>query len=423
MIADSLTHLEMWDCPCIQLRDILESCPHLTSLMTYEVDLVMPTLPSSRFLRMTHLELHGISASTHTYDNMIDFLSRFPSLLSLEITPMPDSSLLTVLHKHCPHLQVLYYGTNHDDFMDKLDMDIHQNQKGIKLARLNEDGPCIQDDLIHFLHLHQHSLETFSFGNIVRNDNPLWELSSGQVVSNGQHVASLRPEEDPAQSETSFNRLISIDFSVDGPPSSEAFIIWLISKAPNLKIITCPESRFQPCITNAMTNLQHLSMLAICRAGGNRNFQGIIQFLEYHIAMGHQSTLEKLDIRFGNRMSKATWLPLISKLTCLKYLELFASIPEECIPTMAEIGQGCPALEELSLEMWGGELANGVMESLRPLSNLKSLQVKGKSLSSSDLVILTTFPSLQKLNVRCDNQVPDYIVQLLYKHIPKVMIE
>lgn len=90
---------------------------------------------------------------------------------------------------------------------------------------------------------------------------------------------------------------------------------------------------------------------------------------------------------------------------------------------MAEIGQGCPSLEKLSLKLWGGELADGVMESLHSLSNLKSLEIKGKSLSSSDLVILTTFPSLQKLHVRCDTKVPDYIVQLLYKHIPKVMIE
>lgn len=418
LIADSLSHLEI-SCCDIQLRDILVSCPNLSSLTAEEVDVTMPL--STYYPRMRHLSLQQISAATHTYDNVIDFLSQFPSLLSLEITPMPYSSLLTVLHKYCPYLQVLYYGADHNDYKDS--MDVHPNKKGITLARLDENDTCMQDDLIQFLHLHQHSLETFSFGNIERNDNPLWELSRGQVVSSGHRMASLRPEEDPARSETSFNKLIDIDISVDDLPSSEAFIIWLISNAPNIRVISCLESQLQPCITNAMTKLQHLSRLEISGAGGIHSFQGIIQFLEYHIALGHQSTLEQLDIHSGRRMSKATWLPLISKLTCLKNLELFVSIPKECIPAMAEIGQGCPSLEKLSLKLWGGELADGVMESLHSLSNLKSLEIKGKSLSSSDLVILTTFPSLQKLHVRCDTKVPDYIVQLLYKHIPKVMIE
>lgn len=172
LIADSLTHLEIWCRGCIQSRDILETCPNLSSLIAEEANVTMPLLSSSTcYPKMTHLKLVDLPTKAITYGNMINILSQFPSLLSLEITPMPYSSLLTVLHKYCPYLQVLSYGAYHNNLMHN--MDVYPNQKGIMLARLDENGACMQDDLIQFLHLHQHSLETFSFGNIVRNDNPL----------------------------------------------------------------------------------------------------------------------------------------------------------------------------------------------------------------------------------------------------------
>lgn len=422
LVADSLTHLEIWCRGCIRLRDILETCPNLSSLIAEEAKVTMPSLSSSTiYPKMTHLKLVDLPAKPIKYRNMINILSHFPSLLSLEIMPMPGSNILPILHKYCPHLQVLFYGDEHINFMTSID--VQPNQKGITFARLTGNEDYMQDDLVRFLHLHQHSLETFHCGYVAKNDSPLWELSNGRTLSNGHHLASLPPEENPARSETLFKRLSNIEVLADAALVSETFFVWLISNAPNLKDITCVDSHLQPCITKVMAKLKHLSKLKIFHTEGNRDFQGIIELLKYHAAMRNQSTLKELVIILDQKMSEATWLPLISKLACLKRLKLEGGIPKECIPTMAEIGQGCPALEELSLEMWGGELADGVMESLRPLSNLKSLQVKGKSLSSSDLVILTTFPSLQKLNVRCGNQVPDYIVQLLYKHIPKVMIE
>lgn len=416
MISDSLTHLEIW-CPGIQLRDILESCPNLSSLTTSDADVVMPLSSSIRFSKMTHLTVHQISRTNLRYENMVDVLSRFPSLLSFEITPMPDSSLLTALHKHCPYLQALCYGVRSMHTVDNID--VHSNQKGIRLAHL---GTCMQDDMIQFLHLHQHSLETIYFGSIVQSDKFLWRLWNGKVIRDRDPVAPLDPEDDPVQSETTFRRLTSIAFWSVDPSSSEAFHTWLISNAPNLKAIFCNESHLQPSVASALTKLKHLSRLTIIGAGENRDDQGIRQLLGYHIAMGNQSTLEEMAITPGMRTSDARWLSLISRMKCLKRLDFFGDIPKECISTLAAIGQGCPALEELSLGMLACELAEGVMESLRQLPNLKCLSVLGESLCKSDLFILTTFPSLQELSLELDTNVPDYIKQMLRKHIRKVII-
>lgn len=415
MMSDTLTHLTMYGCPDIQYRDILESCPNLSSLATKGVDDRMPL--SARYPKMTHLALYDMSEATITYENMVDVLGRFPSLLSLEITPMPPSSLLTLLHKHCPYLQTLHYGVTSNLFQDRID--VHPNQKGITLAHL---GTCMQDDLIQFLHLYQHSLEAIYFGNIVQSNNSLWRLWNGKVIPNRDRVAPLDMEDDPAKSETTFRRLTNIEFWPVDPFSSEAFVTWLITNAPNLKAISCCESHLQPSVVSALIKLKHLSRLRTV-AGESRNDQGIRQLLEYHIAMGNQSTLERMNIAPGIRISDASWLSLISRMKCLKQLELFGGIPNECISTLAAIGQGCTALEELSLGTPGYELADGTMLSLRQLPDLKYLSVLGGSLCKSDLLILTTFPSLQQLSLRFDTNVPDYIKQLLYKHIAKVIIQ
>lgn len=420
MISDSLTHLETW-CPGIQLRDILESCPNLSSLTTRDADVVMPLSSSTRFSKVTQLTVHEISRTNLRYENMVDVLSRFPSLLSFEITPMPDSSLLTALHKHCPYLQALCYGVRSMHTVDNID--VHSNQKGIRLAHLDGGGACMQDDMIHFLHLHQHSLETIYFGSIVQSDNPLWRLWNGKVIRDRDPVAPLDSEDDPAKSETTFRRLTNIEFWPADPSSSEAFLIWLISNAPDLKAIFCNESHLQPSVASALTKLKYLSRLTIIDAGENRDDQGICQLLGYHIAMGNQSTLEEMAITPGMRTSDARWLSLISRMKCLKRLHFFGDIPKECISTLAAIGQGCPALEELFLGMPGYELAEGVMESLRQLPNLKCLSVLGESLCKSDLFILTTFPSLQELSLEFDTNIPDYIKQMLRKHIRKVIIQ
>lgn len=105
MMGDSLTHLAIDQCPCIQLRDIMQTCLNLVLLKTMDVDEVMPLSSSSICPKMKQLALYQ-QPERCKHETMVDVLRRFPFLRVLEITPMPDSSLLPTLHKHCPYLQV-----------------------------------------------------------------------------------------------------------------------------------------------------------------------------------------------------------------------------------------------------------------------------------------------------------------------------
>ncbi|CDH54808.1 predicted protein [Lichtheimia corymbifera JMRC:FSU:9682] len=102
MIAASLTHLYILDGYCLELRDILESCPNLVSLSMDEVNADAPLPPAAHYPKLTHLAIHNVSDPPLDVDTVEDILSRLPSSLSFEITPMPDSSLLPILHEHCP---------------------------------------------------------------------------------------------------------------------------------------------------------------------------------------------------------------------------------------------------------------------------------------------------------------------------------
>ncbi|KAJ8652589.1 hypothetical protein O0I10_011735 [Lichtheimia ornata] len=426
MVADSLTHLAISGCPHIQLRDLLESCPKLVSLNATDVELVMPSLPFSRFPKMSHLSLRNIEETALTYNNMHDVLSRFPSLLSLEITQMPESRVLTLLHEDCPYLQELYYGCRGNGDHE---FDTHPNLKGVTTAHLgDEDFSYEQDDLIQFLHLHRHSLKTIDFGCSHINDNNCnWKLENGQVLQVHDHrdVPRLRHNDDPIQTKTVFTRLVNIDFSNCKPSSSRDFMIWLMSNAPNLKAIRLTESHFLPDVSNAMIKMSNLSKLEITKIKGTAEFfSPIISFMLHHNAMEDRSTLEELILHIDDgTMHAVVWLNLISQMKRLKDLILLTDvIPQYCLPTLANIARDCSSLESLTLGTeYGSYFTDGVITSLCPHPKLKYLTIGAKSLSAADFFALPTFPSLERL--RLQYHIPHLTKDMLRKHIPKVIIE
>lgn len=67
------------------------------------------------------------------------------------------------------------------------------------------------------------------------------------------------------------------------------------------------------------------------------------------------------------------------------------------------------------------KIDEGLVKPLRQYPNLKCLRIRAKSLSDNDLVALTTFPSLEVLYLPCG--VPDFMMEKLRSHIPKIIIE
>ncbi|CDS06918.1 hypothetical protein LRAMOSA09441 [Lichtheimia ramosa] len=393
MIADSLTHLIISDCTFVGLRDILKACPNLVSLAAEEVDFGLASYPSLTYPKMRHLSISCTPDTEFSNDEMIDFIGRFPSLLSLEIYPMRDSSLLAVFHKLCPDLQVLYYGGRSSDFDS---IDVQPNTKGIRSVHLCGYGVVF----------------------ITQEDSTFWELLHGQLGYLRRQEASLNPENDLARAKASFERLTNIEFMYDDLSTSKAFNTWFISNAPNLKSISITDACLLP---NVMTNYNSLTKMKILCSRENDNVEGMRQLLENHIAMGIQSSLEEMTIHLDVKMSEVTWFPLISRLKCLKRLELVVEdIPKDCIATIIEISQGFPALEKLTIGLWHAVFAEGVLMPLYHIPNLKCLEVQAKLVHDCDLVVLAGLSSLKELYLYC--KVPDFIREMLYRHISKVIV-
>ncbi|CDH54816.1 predicted protein [Lichtheimia corymbifera JMRC:FSU:9682] len=438
MVGDSLTHLTIQGCRHIQLFDILESSPNLVSLVAADVELVMPSLPSPRFPKLSHLALYDalpILGPALTYDDMDKVLSQFPSLLSFEIMrseePMPESRVLTLLHQHCPYLQELFYGCRSNG-LRKIEPD--PNRKGVRSAHLAFDGLhyYVQDDLIQFLHLHRHSLETIYFGcsPFIDDNYCHWRLENGHVVlqanDHGGDVPTLqRPEDDPTQTKTTFAQLVDIDFSDSMSSSSNGFMIWLISNAPNLKGIHLTESHFLPDVSNAMINMSHLSTLEITKIRGTAEFfDPIISFMKHHNAMEDRSSLEEIILHIDDgTMHAVVWLKLVAQMKRLKDLKLLTDvIPQYCLPTLVNIGQHCSSLESVTLGTQSGSyFTDGVIRSLCQHPKLKYLVIGAKSLSADDFFALSTFPSLERLRIQ--HHIPHLTNAIFRKHIPNVIIE
>ncbi|KAJ8652590.1 hypothetical protein O0I10_011736 [Lichtheimia ornata] len=437
LVGDSLTHLAIEGDPYnIELYRIVESCPNLVSLVVDNVRVVMSS-SSGRYPKMTHLRIYNVPVAVPSDDDVIDLLSRFPSLLSFDITPKPSSSVLTLLHEHCPYLQQLHYGcySGATDEPDLHKVELHPNGKGITSAHLGNEGyDYDHDDLIQFLHLHRHSLEAIDFGCSNINDNDChWKLENGNVVlqAHDHHrdmPTSLLPENDPTQTKTIFKRLVDVSFLNDDPSSSSrGFMLWLISNAPNLKAIHLTESHFLPDVSKAMIKMSHLSKLEITRVAGTAEYiDPIISLMQHHIAMEDQSTLEEIIIHIdGGNMDAVTWLGFISQMKRLKDLSLLTRvIPEDCLPALEKIGQGCSSLESLTLGTWsyrGSSIADGVIRSFRQHPNLKHLTIESKSLLATDVLALNTLPRLERL--RLNYYTPDLVKDMLRRVLPNVIIE
>ncbi|CDS06486.1 hypothetical protein LRAMOSA09014 [Lichtheimia ramosa] len=420
LIGDSLTHLILLECPCIQLRDILESCPSLQSLSTEKVDVAMPLLSSTRFPKMKHLTLLDIPEAACTHDEMIDVISRFPSLLSFQITPMPESSILTTLHDHCPYLKKLYYGIRRTDCTRSVAEDYHPNHRGIKAARLGGNGSYHTTHLLQFLHLHSRSLALLEFfGKTASNDDAPFVLLDERDLQGVVRFDTSSSQ----QPEPLFMQLRDVNFLMTNDTMSAVpFIHWITLNAPNMHTIRILESNFQPAITNSMIQLKHLVKLKIDTDSMDDSTNDIARFLQHHIAIQDQSTLGNsgsVHARGGNvRNTLDTFIVAIetSQKTCL----FPGYVTNDCESVLEEISQGCPALEDLGLSLRDAQVEQSLIEPLRQHPHLTRLRIRARSLCDDAIIALATFPNLERLELYCN--VSDDLLEILQDRIPRSVI-
>lgn len=429
LIGHSLTDLTVLHCPGIRLCDILETCPNLVSLKTSMVDVVMPLSSSSiRYSQLKHLVLDNIRGLARTQANMVDVLSRVPSLLSLEISPMADSNVLPLLHKHCPYLQIIFWDVTRA-CIDVDTRNLRPDRKGITSAYLGGDGFYFQDDLIELLLHNRNTIQVFEFGAELQEDDAIWDVSSGRLEKSTQQQS---PQLVSPPSEILFPRLIQLDFRNLSLQESVPLFKWILLNAPNLQAIQLADIQFMPDIADAITKMKHLSKLQLDLSKSNLfeyvdmkdNYTCIIQFFKYQIAMEDHSTLQNLIIHLDDLyICELEWLSMLSRLRRLKNFELSTSLmmSSDCKQIMAGICQGCPALETLTLDPWDG-FADGVLECLYQLSHVRYLRVRGSSLSKVSLLSIAKMPSLERLLFhRC--RVSGEVRSLLQQVMPNVKVE
>lgn len=418
VISGSLTHLTISACFFVDLSDILQSCPNLVSLKADGIDPVMPSSPSERFPNITHLSLKDASKPYFTNEEIVDILSRFPSLIWLELVFVNDSIVLPLLYELCPYLKILYYGCL-GDFDHAADY-IFPEGKGITMAHLRRSENFYQDDLIKFLFLYRHSLEELYIdGTIMMDDHALWKISNGRL----EPRRNLQPLElDPRQSEPLFKELLDFCFMKFATPFDISFVQWSLLNVPNLDSVELDEAFFQPDISIAMMRLRHLSKLEInfaVGASGNVN-TSIKQFLEHHIALRDDSRLKHIIVNTGRCMSKVDWIPLLARFKGLKKLELnVGTMTRTCSSILEDIGYGCPVLDELWLTTDDKKLHQGLLAPLRQFPSLKRFAIGVHTISNADLHFLASLGSLERLYLKTN--VPDDILALLKSRIPMVL--
>ncbi|KAJ8657662.1 hypothetical protein O0I10_006728 [Lichtheimia ornata] len=406
MVADTLTHLDLGYNSSLHLRDIMQTCPNLTFLRFHDVNAVIPSsIGSLQYPRLAHLGIHSYSPENVEKDNLVRVLSLFPNLVSFEMSPMPeDSSILLLLTQQCPHLRTLFYGRE----MEEKDTKpiIHAKEKGITVARLGQDDMFDPDGLITFLSQHHQTLKELDLDIDIEDEDDghsSWGLKDGNLIRHGKVVPM------------SFPNLQTLRIAGDDY-SSTPCLPWILENAPQLESITVPESRFTRDTTQGLKQLKHLKKLHVNDVFGKVKDAAIGPLLQHHAALGDRSTLVHIQVTFDtDQLSDVAWLPLMCGLKQLKKLDLFADrMRRDCIPFLAKLSIGCPALDDLMLGYPSTHLEDGLIEVLCPHPNLRSLYI-GDHLEDEDLFCLANFPKLERVYL-CFPP-PDYIVDSLPKRI------
>lgn len=401
LVGDTLTHLELISISPLQLRDLFNTCPKLTSLRLKYVNAIPPSSDSLKYPRLTHLALHGLMPDALSKGNLIRILSIFPGLVSLQISPMPDSSFLPALQEYCPSLRTLSYGRELDIMGDV----VHVKGKGITVAQVGEGSMFVQDHLITFLRQHAHTLKELDLDIHIDEDaSSTWELSDCKFTRQGN------------PSSISFENLETLRFAEEDD-STMPCLEWIMTNAPKLESISLPESFYTTNILAPLKNVKHLKKIRINDANGYSDDGAMEQFLNHHIALGDQSTLEEVKIYFDTYdMTSVSWLPLLSQLKRLKTLHLFSEfVKGQCASFLNQLGKGCPALEHLTLGYDQANFEHGMIAAFGTHPNLKEFHIGAMDLSESELRCLADFPKLKRAYVCCP--VSESITEYLRGHV------
>lgn len=406
-IGSRLTHLKITTyttipgTPLVALRDLLEGCPNLVSLDAPRIQHQSPSLLSRQYHKLIHLRSYYWSTESLAYDNMVNVLTHLPSLVSLDVGPIPDMKVLPMIHQYSPNLKLLAYGG-----YDSYDMVYDDQQQGLEKFCIGQlDNVYNSDDLIATLVQHSGSLKVLQLAGAIEGNNLTLEGSSSSNNNNN----------------IEFKKLEKLEIEAGNDESLMPLAASTIRRAPHLHTVYInPMADRHEDLFDAIIKLHHLRNF--CSWLTTDRCPHFSKFIRHHIDLGERSTLQELEITLPS--STTYWLSAIARLHHLRTLILWIRQPlqgrdyTQYQDIMSTIAMGCPGLEKLAL--YGiKSVPKGVLLPLHAHPGLRCLRIEAQqALSVEDALAILIIPNLNRLElvVPPDND----IQELLQSKIPVV---
>lgn len=399
-VSCTLTHFELKSSLSqtrplpIVLHDLLDTCPKLVSLVVRGIKAEMSC--TSQYPEMKHLSLFRLPTESITYDAMQQVFSRFPSLVTLDVGPMPDSRILPVVHDYCPLIQQLSFGSSSS--MNK--STFTYNGKGLQQLAIGfaPQSMCRQEDVVSMLLQHKYSLQSFRL--------------AGNIATGNHEILEHTP---------TFMQLEELDFRY-ASNSCMDILLWMMHQAPNLKHIQLWHGANEnQHILRAMTQLKHLRRVCIQMINMERPV--LPEFIQHHVNLGIKSSLASVRIVCNGEAGDSSSLIPITRLQRLRSLEIFSHgiIPGSYKLLMSHIAKQSPSLEELKLLSTMADIDSSILEPLQSHPGLKRLMIFGSDLSQEDLLYLTSVPKLEYFETW--SKISNVVLELLEKKIPIIKCE
>lgn len=398
-VSCTLTHFELKSSLSqtrplpIVLHDLLDTCPKLVSLVVRGIKAEMSC--TNQYPEMKHLSLFRLPTESITYDAMQQVFSRFPSLVTLDVGPMPDSRILPVVRDYCPLIQQLSFGSSSG--MDKTTFSY--DGKGLQQLAIGfaPQSMCRQEDVVSMLLQHKHSLQSFRLAGNISTDNH-------EILEH-----------------TPFMQLEELDFRY-ASNSCIDILLWMMHEAPNLRHIQLWHGANEnQHILNVMTQLKHLRQVCIQMINMRRPV--LPEFIQHHVNLGSKSSLESVRIVCNGEPGDSSSLIPITRLQRLRYLEIFShgTIHRSYKLLMSHIAKQSPSLEELKLLSTMADIDSSILEPLQYHPGLRRLMIFGSDLSQEDLLYLTSIPKLEYFETW--SKISNVVLDLLQKKISIIKYE
>ncbi|KAJ8657986.1 hypothetical protein O0I10_006257 [Lichtheimia ornata] len=394
-IGRTLTHLEVYNIDDLpfgaDLNCVWDVCANLVSLEVIHVD-IQP--PSVQYRTLKHLNMRSTYMCPFTSTVINDTLAKFPSLLSVVVSPMPeDTQFITRIQHHCPKLKLFTCGGD-SYFQCK-----YQNQNGLEKLSVgdgDEQEPYDAEGLIQLLLRNHRSLNQVILGG---------NLQQGRV--------SL-------DEEVEFERLEDIEVDAVNDEFVE-LAASIIRRAPHLRSINIGiRTGDDQDIFDLIKTLPHLRRLAAEKI--HPDSPSLYNCFQHHVNLGSHSPLKHLKIEFDEMTWESPWVCAMAELPNLETLVISVfEMPDDYVSIIEMIAKGCPSLTYLELNCDPYDMPDGTVALLKDHPTLEGLCLDAPFISDSDIMSVLTIPKLNRFIFNAP--IKDYIVDLLRRNITKVVNE